>query len=857
MQLSAAADPVSAPTSTAEGRAPDSATMLATVLDTVDVGIVACDAAGRLTVFNQATRAWHGLDADHDLDPVQWAGKFSLFAEDGVSLLSEKQVPLLRALRDGVVRDAVMIIRALGQPDRLVRCDGARLVDPAGQVTGAVVAMTDITQTARATGALQQALDRAERIVATAADAYISIDARGCVVDWNPAAEVTFGWTAAEVVGRELAELIVPPDRRAAHRGGLARLAAGGDPHILGQPVDLLAQDNRGRLVPVELTIWATEEDGHARYHAFVRDQSERSRSARDLEQAHEDLRTALNAMPRSITLATVVRDAHAEPVDLVVQWVNQQVLTTLGCPLAEVAGRSMSEVFPAVMQAYGDRYLAVAKTGEALHLPVESFTGQAISGAFDITVTPWSTDGLLIDAIDVTAQRATLRALETQRRELTEAQRLGQLGSFTRDMRDGSFAFSEQIYRIWGLPPGADLAAVRASMIHPDDLDRIQAQSAAALRRGGQSEVQYRIIRPDGELRHLRVMVEVAHDEHGQVTGLHGTHLDITDLTEAQRAAQEAHRFFDAVLAASPDYTFVIDVATGALTYGPDDRDVLGVSTAQLADLGPERTSTMTHPEDLPHLRAALAGAAKLADGQVLQVRARGRHADGSWRWLSRRFTPFRRDAAGAVVEVLGVLRDITDVVQAEEKLTHAALHDSLTGLPNRALLVERLEAALARGARLGHEVAVLFCDLDGFKQVNDTAGHAAGDAVLIATAQRLRRAVRDEDTVARVGGDEFVVVLEAGRADPAGRHAGDRDSTAATPDAKAANQDPVILVASRIRHALRQPITVHDQQHIVSVSIGITRAPVRKLSPDEVLRDADAAMYRAKAAGKDRFAL
>ena len=122
----------------------------------------------------------------------------------------------------------------------------------------------------------------------------------------------------------------------------------------------------------------------------------------------------------------------------------------------------------------------------------------------------------------------------------------------------------------------------------------------------------------------------------------------------------------------------------------------------------------------------------------------------------------PFRRDDSGAVVEVLGVLRDITDVVQAEEQLSHGALHDPLTGLPNRALLLDRLEAALARSTREHREIAVLFCDLDGFKQVNDTAGHAAGDAVLIEAATRLGTVLREGDTVARVGGDEFVLVVE-----------------------------------------------------------------------------------------------
>lgn len=131
---------------------------------------------------------------------------------------------------------------------------------------------------------------------------------------------------------------------------------------------------------------------------------------------------------------------------------------------------------------------------------------------------------------------------------------------------------------------------------------------------------------------------------------------------------------------------------------------------------------------------------------------------------------TPFRRDAEGRVVEVLGVVRDITDTVNAETKLNHAALHDNLTSLPNPALLVDRLEASLTRAARELREVSVLFCDLDGFKRANDTAGHATLDTLLLEVARRLRAVLRSDDTFARIGGDEFVIVVEPWNRHPVG---------------------------------------------------------------------------------------
>ncbi len=250
---------------------------------------------------------------------------------------------------------------------------------------------------------------------------------------------------------------------------------------------------------------------------------------------------------------------------------------------------------------------------------------------------------------------------------------------------------------------------------------------------------------------------------------------------------------------------------------------------------------------------------ARSLEDGQVLQIRYRLRHTDGTWHWFSRHVVPFRRDATGAVVEVLGVLRDITDVVLAEEQLSHGALHDPLTGLPNRALLLDRLEAALARSAREHREIAILFCDLDGFKQVNDSAGHAAGDAVLVQAATRLGAVVREGDTVARVGGDEFVLVVE-----PWNR-AHDDDSPNPEPTTEAGRTFP-LKVAHRVVKAFREPFTVNGAQHAISISIGIAyssppapsgRAASGGPAPvmaSEILEEADTAMYRAKRQGKNR---
>jgi len=453
----------------------------------------------------------------------------------------------------------------------------------------------------------------------------------------------------------------------------------------------------------------------------------------------------------------------------------------------------------------------------------------------------------------DVTAERAAQRELAEERLRLLQAQRVGQLGSFEHDFRTGSWTLSEHLRALWGLAADGTVQDTVALILEPDRqpaLDRWRAAAGS----GGQHVWEFRIRRAsDGAERRLRCTVEVRLGPDGLPDLVHGTHQDTTDLHRTEQEARRAQAFFQAVLAATPDDIVVTDVASGAVIYSSSATDVLGLTADELVALGHEGLSGRTHPDDRCGLRDLDAAAAELPDGAVASADHRGMHADGGWRWLSRRVTPFRRDEAGRVVEVLAVVRDVTETVEAQQRLRHAARHDDLTGLSNRRQLVERLESALSRPGHHGRELAVLFCDLDGFKRVNDTAGHAAGDAVLVETARRLLAAVRVEDLVARVGGDEFVLVIEPQDAMPGG-------VPLQASFGRTGPERPLALqAAERVAAALRLPFLVAGTRHTVTASIGVTYAKVvagrDTTTAEELLRSADRAMYCAKRAGKDRF--
>ncbi len=230
-----------------------------------------------------------------------------------------------------------------------------------------------------------------------------------------------------------------------------------------------------------------------------------------------------------------------------------------------------------------------------------------------------------------------------------------------------------------------------------------------------------------------------------------------------------------------------------------------------------------------LPYVEEGVAGATVIAPPLLYDPSRTGR--EGNPRWLEAYVHPVK-DESGRVLQVALVVKDVTERKELEEKLTHQAFHDSLTGLPNRTLFLDRLEHALARADRSGGLVAVLFLDLDNFKYVNDSLGHEAGDELLVEVSRRIGTCVRPGDTVARLGGDEFTVLLE-----------------------DVANVAQALHVAERIADELLTPFTISGQELYVSTSIGVTSRDSVQGRSGYLLRDADLALYEAKRKGKARY--
>ncbi|HET9470897.1 MAG TPA: EAL domain-containing protein, partial [Usitatibacter sp.] len=211
----------------------------------------------------------------------------------------------------------------------------------------------------------------------------------------------------------------------------------------------------------------------------------------------------------------------------------------------------------------------------------------------------------------------------------------------------------------------------------------------------------------------------------------------------------------------------------------------------------------------------------------------ARSYRKDGSVIWVEWNHSALR-DAAGRLISILSLAQDVSSRIQAEERLQYMATHDGLTGLPNSVLLNDRLEAALVRARRSGARIGVMFLDLDHFKDVNDTLGHRVGDLLLKELSRRIRAALRQSDVLARVSGDEFVVVMED------------------FPDANAPE-----LVARKVLDEVRRPFALEGHEIHVSGSLGLAIHPHDGTDADTLLKNADAAMYHAKELGRNGFRL
>jgi diguanylate cyclase (GGDEF)-like protein/PAS domain S-box-containing protein len=361
-----------------------------------------------------------------------------------------------------------------------------------------------------------------------------------------------------------------------------------------------------------------------------------------------------------------------------------------------------------------------------------------------------------------------------------------------------------------------------------PEDRAQVSRTILAALKNNEAFDVEYRIRRADGSIRWVLERGVGLTNAHGRLAWIEGFIQDISERMAANEALREAVRRYsslfehatEGIFQTTPQGRYLNANPALAHIYGhasPDDLIEHLHDIQRLLYVSPARRDEFVR---LMHEH----GVVRNFESQVYR-------RDGSIIWISENARAVK-NTDGSVLFFEGTVVDITERKQHDAELEHQASHDSLTGLPNRSLLRDRIEQAIVKAQRDGHLVAVVFVDLDHFKLINDSLGHHVGDRLLLEVADRLLANVRGHDSVARLGGDEFVVVLTEQHDD-----------------------NEIVSLVSRLLDVISQPWMDENQEYGIGCSIGISCYPQDGDTPDALLRCADAAMYKAKESGRSTY--
>jgi diguanylate cyclase (GGDEF)-like protein/PAS domain S-box-containing protein len=390
-------------------------------------------------------------------------------------------------------------------------------------------------------------------------------------------------------------------------------------------------------------------------------------------------------------------------------------------------------------------------------------------------------------------------------------------VGVFATDAGGACVYANDSLCELLGRSSEQLLGDAWALALHPDDAEWVQAQWVDALAAGRDFRGEYRFLRPDGGVRHVEGSASAVRDTEGLLLGFVGCCVDLTarKLSDGRYRELFEHAT-DAIFVTSAEAMITSTNRAGEKLTGYGREQLVGTSVFDLIA-----------PEDAERTLGALQRLVGGGENEVTEFQLIRKNGEREFVEVSSRL--IKED--GRPVEIESIARDTSERHALEQKLRHDALHDPLTGLPNRTLFHDRLEQALGRATRSGSSVAVMLLDLDGFKDVNDSLGHAVGDELLVKLAPRLRRELRVSDSVARLGGDEFGFLFE--------------DVT---------REQELVSLAERLLAAVADPVPVDHSPLRITGSLGITIAEATDTA-ETVLSNADTAMYSAKHAGIGGF--
>ena len=464
--------------------------------------------------------------------------------------------------------------------------------------------------------------------------------------------------------------------------------------------------------------------------------------------------------------------------------------------------------------EPFSEEYRLLAKDGSVVWVRDEAVLLRNEAGE------PLYWQGVLVDVTDRKEAEEALRESEERYRTLMEqsVEPIYLYDAETKQVLESNAAFRS----LMGFSE-EELLGMRIYDFIDHDRDNIDQHVRRSFKEKRRHIGERRFRRKDGSVILVDTSSSVVY--YGGRTALCAISRDITE----SKQAEEAVRRSEARLAEAQRLArlggWEWDVQTDEISWSDEVYRIYGLAPQSVVP-SLRRFMEVVHPDDRRLIEGVIDGALNAQRPYDLEHRII--RPDGEVRWVHRRAEVVRGEG-GEPLRMVGTVHDITERKALEERLEHQAFHDLLTDLPNRRLFVERLGQALRRTKRRGkRRVAVLFMDIDDFKTINDSLGHEAGDVLLVVVAERLRSCLRPEDTLARFGGDEFVVLIE------------DIESP-----------EDAVRVTERIVESLREPFVTEGRELFLRTSIGVALGTARQNSAEDLLRNADTAMYEAKEAG------
>jgi len=623
------------------------------------------------------------------------------------------------------------------------------------------------------------------------------------------------GYEENELLGRRFHE-ITDPDDLSAQLRLVKRLLKG---EFRNLQVEERCKHKSGRDLWVRLSMsLAREEDGQPIcYFAQIDDITVSRNQAEELARSRASLEALIDHAPVAISLRDL--DGRYEVV-------NHHVYEATGTEPQDLIGRHPVECFSpeaALELTRGDA--EVIKTGAAI--TQERLLPRHDGGShfyFTVKYPVRDADGRVIGlgscGVDITARKEAEEQVRARERELAEAQQLAHVGSWDLDPENATVRMTDELRRILGQPLGFEPTYLELlELIHPEDRETVRARAAKVVP-GISHELRFRVLRPDGEVRHVQTRYHGRAGIAGRLAHVWGTTQDVTETVARERELQQAKEHADTILSAmSEGYCLTLH---GQITAVNDAMTRLtGFPAEELIG------ARVPYPFWPPELVAeATAMRQRMLDMRGGTFEMRFIRKDGT-RFDAEITNRAAKNDDGTMVGFVNTIRDVSDRKRSEDELKRLATHDVLTGLPNHGLFHETLAREVARAVRHRRQLSVAILDLDHFKNVNDRHGHPIGDMVLGRISTLLAEMVRDGEMIARVGGEEFAWIL---------------------PDSDGAD---ALGAAERVRQAVAA--IEFEDVGTVTVSIGVCDLANAKASR-ELYERADEALYWAKRSGRNR---